>query len=566
VSPPAGTRIRKPARQDAGEAHPVNEVLPPGRMFVFGLQHVMSMYAGVIAVPLIIGTALKLPFTDVAYLLTAAVLVSGLATLLQTLGVWRIGARLPLVQGTSFAAVASMLAIGKNAGAGRAGLLAIFGAVVIGGVVGFLLAPLFDRLLHYFPPLVTGSVITVIGLSLLPVAIQWAAGGVGSPKFGAPSNIALAALTLLIILLIYRFLPGFLSRVAILLGLIIGTLIAWPFGKTNFSQVGAAPWFQAPDPFHFGKPTFGIAAIISMIIVALVIMTETTADILAIGEVVGHPADGKTVADGLRADMASTAISGGLLNSFSASAFAQNVGLVAVTGIKSRFVVSTGGVILVVLGLIPKFGAVVAALPLPVLGGAGLVLFATVAASGVRTLGRVNFEGNSNLVIVAVAIGVGIIPIAVPNFYSSFPVWFQTIFDSGISTSALAAVLLNIVFNVTGRKDKEGPIFAEAPPPGVTPDEDVPGGPGAARGHGYHHRLPAGDGEHPAAAGDSQGALCKTESRGQAFWACASDPGASSRTGPASTGLVSPCERPVPKRGAGEVGGEDHNGAWTTRA
>ena len=492
--------------QDAGADHPVNEILPPDRMFIFGLQHVASMYAGVIAVPLIIGLALKLPFTDIAYLLTAAVFVSGLATLLQTLGVWRIGARLPLVQGTSFAAVASMLAIGKNAGGGKAGLLEIFGAIIIAGVVGFLLAPLFDRLIHFFPPLVTGTVITVIGLSLLPVAIQWCAGGVGSPNFGAPANVALAAITLVIILLVYRYLPGFLSRVAILLGFIAGTLIAWAWGKTNFKQVGSAPWFQAPDPFHFGTPTFNAAAIGSMIIVALVIMTETTADILAIGEVVGHPADGKTVANGLRADMASTAISGGLLNSFSASAFAQNVGLVAVTGIKSRFVVSTGGLILVVLGLIPKFGAVIAALPTPVLGGAGLVLFATVAASGVRTLGRVNFDGNSNIVILAVSIGIGVIPIAVPNFYSSFPVWFQTIFDSGISAAAIVAVTLNIVFNMTTREDKEAPIFAEAPPPGVTPDEDVPGGPEAARGPGYHHRQSRHGGERPAETGDDHSA------------------------------------------------------------
>ncbi len=478
---------------DPGETHPVNELLPPARMFIYGLQHVMSMYAGVIAVPLIIAGALKLPFADTAYLLTAAVFVSGLATLLQTIGIGPIGARLPLVQGTSFAAVASMLAIGKSAGGGRPGLVTIFGAVIIGGVVGFVLAPMFNRLLHYFPPVVTGSVITVIGLSLLPVAIEWAAGGLGNPGFGDPSNVGLAALTLLIIMLIYRFLPGFVSRIAILLGLIIGALVAWPLGKTDFSNVGSTRWFQAPDPFHFGNPVFNGAAIGSMIIVALVIMVETTADILAVGEVVGHPASGKTVANGLRADMASTAVSGGLLNSFSASAFAQNVGLVAVTGIKSRFVVSAGGVILVVLGLVPRLGAIVADLPLPVLGGAGLVLFATVAASGIRTLGRVNFEGNSNLVIVAVSIGVGIIPIAVSNFYDKFPVWFQTIFNSGISSAALVAVVLNIVFNVVGRKDKEAPIFAEAPPPGVTPAEDVLGG--AEPGHGYHHRPP----EHPAA-------------------------------------------------------------------
>ena len=354
-------------------------------MAVYGLQHVMSMYAGVVAVPLIVGSAMGLPFGELAYLLTAALLVSGLATLLQTLGIWRIGARQPLVQGTSFAAVASMLAIGKGAGGGAAGLTAIYGAVIVAGVVGFLLAPVFNRLLHLFPPVVTGVVITVIGISLLPVPFGWAGGGTGTPNFGDPANIALAAVTLLIILAIYRFLPGFLSRVAILAGLVLGTLVAWPFGKVDFSRIGQAQWFAVSTPFHFGPPQFEIAAIVSMVIVMLVIMTETTADILAIGEVIGRPADGRTVVGGLRADTLATTISGGLLNGFPVSAFAQNVGLVAITGIKSRFVVAVSGIILVALGLVPKLGAIIASIPLPVLGGAGLALFGTVAASGIRS-------------------------------------------------------------------------------------------------------------------------------------------------------------------------------------
>ncbi len=466
---------RKTRPEPTGERHPVDEVLPAGPMFVYGLQHVMSMYAGVVAVPLIVGTAMGLPFGELAYLLTAALLVSGLATLLQTLGVWRIGARQPLVQGTSFAAVASMLAIGKAAGGGAAGLTAIYGAVIVAGVVGFLIAPVFNRLLHLFPPVVTGVVITVIGISLLPVSFGWAGGGTGTPGFGAVSNIALAAITLLIILAIYRFLPGFLSRVAILAGLVLGTLVAVPFGKVDFSRIGQAQWFAVSTPFHFGAPQFDVAAIASMIIVMLVIMTETTADILAIGEVIGKPADGRTVVGGLRADTLSTAVSSGLLNGFPVSAFAQNVGLVAITGIKSRFVVAVSGIILVALGLVPKFGAIVASIPLPVLGGAGLALFGTVAASGIRALSRVDYDGTSNIIIVAVAIAMGVIPIASPTFYSQFPQWFQTIFDSGISAAALTAVLLNLLFNGMSR-DAEAPIAAEGPTPGVIPEHDLPGG------------------------------------------------------------------------------------------
>jgi uric acid transporter len=466
-----------------GEVHPVDEVMPVGQLLVYGLQHVMSMYAGVIAVPLIIGTAMGLPFAELAYLLTAALLVSGLATLLQTLGVWKLGARLPLVQGTSFVAVASMLAIGKTAGGGAGALTVIFGAVLVAGVIGFLLTPLFNRLLHYFPPVVTGSIITVIGLSLLPVAVNWSAGGVGSEHFGSPGNIGLAFLTLLIILFIYRFLPGFFSRIAILAGLALGTIVAIPLGMTNFSRVGEAAWVAVSTPFHFGFPRFEFAAILSMTIVMIVIMTEATADILAIGEIVDKPADGRTVVAGLRADCLSSAVSGGLLNGFQLSAFAQNVGLVAITGIKSRFVVAAGGVILVLLGLLPKLGAIVASIPTPVLGGAGLALFGTVAASGIRALSRVDYEGNANLVIVALALGMGVLPIAVPTFYEEFPTWFGTIFESGICAAAVTAVLLNLLFNAGAhqRDDGEGPIFSEAPPPGATPDHDVPGGVGHQR-------------------------------------------------------------------------------------
>ena len=455
--------------------HPVDEVLKPGPMVLYGLQHVMSMYAGVVAVPFIVGSALKLPFSDLSYLLAATLLVSGLATLLQTLGVKWIGAKLPIVQGTSFAAVASMITVGISAGGGVDGLRAIFGSVLVAGLAGFLLSGVFARLLRFFPPVVTGSVITVIGLSLLPVAMRWAGGGAGAADFGSISNVALAAITLAIILVIYRFLPGFFSRIAIIVGLVAGGVVAALMGKLDFSKVGQADAFAISTPFHFGAPTFQVAAIVSMIIVMLVIMTETTADLLAIGVIVGRPADRKTVANGLRADCISTAASGGLLNAFPVSAFAQNVGLVALTGIRSRFVVATSGVILLVLGLFPQVGAVVAALPLPVLGGAGLALFGTVAASGIRSLAAVRYDGNSNLVIVALAIAAGLVPIAVPDLYHGFPEWFQTIFDSGISAAAVTAVTLNIFFNVLGRKDDAAPIFAESPAIGVTPDEH-PGG------------------------------------------------------------------------------------------
>ena len=239
----------------------------------------------------------------------------------------------------------------------------------------------------------------------------------------------------------------FLSRLAILLGLVLGTVIALIAGETSFDGVGDADIVAFPTPFAFGSPLFQVGAIVSMTIVVLVIMVETTADILAVGEVVGTSVDSRRIADGLRADMISSAIAP-VFNSFPATAFAQNVGLVALTGIKSRFVVATGGAVLAVLGLSPILAAVVGVLPLAVLAGAGIVLFGTVTASGIRTLGRVEYANNNNLIIVAVSIGFGVIPIAKPEFWGAFPTWFQTIFDSEISAAAIVAFLLNLFFNV----------------------------------------------------------------------------------------------------------------------
>ena len=453
--------------------HPVDEVLPFGQMFVYGLQHVMSMYAGVVAVPLIVGNAFGLTPGDITFLISAGLLMSGLATILQTVGVWKLGARQPIVQGTSFAAVSTILAVGATSGGGAVALREVYGAIIVAGIIAFLIAPFFTMLLRFFPEVVTGVVITVIGISLLPVAMRWAGGGnPAAENFASPQNIALAFATVLIIVLIYRFLPGGFGRVAILLGLVLGTVVAIPFGKTNFTRIGDANVFQLTLPFHFGLPTFAIGAIVSMFVVMLVTMVETTADILAIGKIINQPATRQQVTNGLRADMLSSSVSA-VFNGFTVSAFAQNVGLVAITGIKSRFVVAVGGGILVFLGLFPILGALVALVPFPVLGGAGLALFGTVAASGIRTLSTVKFEGNSNLVIVALSIAVGVIPIAVPTFWDKFPEWFQVIFDSGITSAAVMAVTLNIIFNIVGRPaEDEGPIFAEAPAPAAITDED----------------------------------------------------------------------------------------------
>ncbi|VVN60086.1 Uric acid transporter UacT [Pseudomonas fluorescens] len=439
---------------------PEDENLGTGANLAYGLQHVLTMYGGIIAVPLIIGQAAGLSSADVGLLIAASLFAGGLATLLQTLGIPFFGCRLPLVQGVSFAGVSTMVAIIGGDGAG--GLPVVFGAVIVASVIGLLITPLFSSITKYFPPLVTGIVITTIGLTLMPVTARWAMGGNSqSPDFGSMANIGLAAITLVLVLLLSKLGSASISRLSILLAIVIGTLVATAVGMTDFSRVLEGPLVALPEVLHFGMPEFRLAAILSMLIVIIVTMVETSADILAVGEIIDTKVDAKRLGNGLRADMISSALAP-LFGSFTQSAFAQNVGLVAVTGIKSRYVVATGGLILVTLGLLPVMGRLVAAVPTAVLGGAGLVLFGTVAASGIRTLAQVDYRNNMNLIIVATSIGFGMIPIAAPNFYHHFPTWFETIFHSGISSAAIMAILLNLLFNHlrAGNSDQQSVFVA----------------------------------------------------------------------------------------------------------
>ncbi|QOD00090.1 nucleobase:cation symporter-2 family protein [Pseudomonas putida] len=439
---------------------PEDENLGVGANLAYGLQHVLTMYGGMIAVPLIIGQAAGLSAGDVGLLIAASLFAGGLATLLQTLGIPFFGCRLPLVQGVSFASVATMVAIIGNDGTG--GMQVVFGAVIVSSLVGLLITPLFSRIIKYFPPLVTGIVITTIGLTLMPVTARWAMGGNSqAADFGSPSNIGLAAFTLASVLLLSKLGSASLSRLSILLAIVIGTLAAMATGMADFSQALQGPWVAMPEVLHFGAPQFQVAAILSMLIVIVVTMVETSADILAVGEIIGTPVDSKRLGNGLRADMISSALAP-LFGSFTQSAFAQNVGLVAVTGVKSRYVVASAGLILVTLGLLPVMGRLVAAVPTAVLGGAGLVLFGTVAASGIRTLAQVDYRNNMNLIIVATSIGFGMIPIAAPGFYHHFPTWFETIFHSGISSAAIMAILLNLLFNHlrAGNSDQQSVFVA----------------------------------------------------------------------------------------------------------
>lgn len=443
---------------ESDAARPEDEKLPVGTTVAYGLQHVLTMYGGIVAVPLIVGQAAGLAPADIGLLITASLFAGGLATLLQTLGLPYLGAQLPLVQGVSFASVATIIAVLTGGG----DLPTVFGAVMVASIAGFLVTPVLSRITKYFPPLVNGIVVTTIGMTLMPVAANWAMGGNSkAPTYGSVSNIGLAALTLLLVLVLSKLGRASISRLSILLSMVIGTLVATALGMTDFSRVATGPIFSFPSFFHFGAPRFETAAIFSMMIVVVVILVETSADILAVSEIIGTKVNSRRLGNGLRADMASS-IFAPVFGSFTQSAFAQNVGLVAVTGVKSRYVVAVGGMILVTLGLLPVMGRVIAAVPPSVLGGAGIVLFGTVAASGIRTLSKVDYDGNMNLIIVATSLGFGMIPIAAPQFYHNFPAWFETIFHSGISSAALMAICLNLLFNHVRAGNSERPsVLAE---------------------------------------------------------------------------------------------------------
>jgi len=402
------------------------------------------MYAGAVAVPLIIGAAIKAPREQVAFLITCDLLACGIASLLQSVGVWRFGIRLPVIMGVTFAAVGPMVAIGSDP---SLGLLGIYGATIVAGIFTILMAPFVSRLLPLFPPVVTGTIITVIGISLVGVGINWAAGGVGNPKYGRPLYLGVAFFVLLSILLITRFGRGFVRNISVLLGLIIGTIVAALLGQVDFSRMSDSAWFAVVMPFSYGMPIFDPIACTTMCVVMVVVMIESLGMFLALGEICDRPLDKEDLTRGLRVDGLGTLI-GGMLNTFPHSSFSQNVGLVGVTGVRSRWVCAAGGVILIILGLIPKLAAIVASIPSFVLGGAGLVMFGMVTATGIRILAGVNLEEKpNNLLIIAISIAFGMIPIVSQQFFGQFPHFLGPLLHSGILLASISAVVLNAYFN-----------------------------------------------------------------------------------------------------------------------
>lgn len=434
---------------------PVDEVLPANKLFFFGLQHVLVMYAGAIAVPILIGGAAKLTTEQIGLLISADLFVCGIASMVQSAGFWKFGIRLPLMMGVTFAAVPPMMVMVTNPDIGLTGM---FGAIIGAGVITILLAPLVGRMTKLFPPVVTGTVITVTGINLVPVGVNWVAGRGASA--GDPVNLSITCIVLLTIIAVTKYTKGFVRNIAVLIGIAVGFLAAVTMGKVDFSRVGQANWFEFIAPFHFGMPQFDFGAILALSIVMVVVMVETTGMMLAVAEMVGKKVNSTDITRGLRVDGLGTLI-GGIFNTFPYVTYSQNVGLVGVTGIKSRWVCAVAGLIMIVLALFPKLSVMFALIPHAVLGGAGIVMFGMVVATGIKVLAGVEFGGEGsrhNLFIVAVSIVVGMIPLVNKDVFSHLPQWLSPFTHSGIVLSAITALLLNMYLNGVKGSATAGPL------------------------------------------------------------------------------------------------------------
>jgi len=454
--------IANSASRNGHSIAPVDEILPVTQMVLYGLQHVLVMYAGAVAVPLVVGNAVGLPPEHIILLISADLFICGVATIVQSLGVGKwLGCRLPLIQGCTFAALIPMVLIGKEYGIGG-----ISGAVIVSGLFILCCAPWISKLIRFFPKVVMGSIVTLIGMSIMPVAGGWIGGGSSEMNgFGDLFSLLMATITLVIILNIYTFASGVVKNTSVLIGLIIGTVL-WGFIKPlDFSLVHATPWLHLPTPMPFATPEFHIIPVALLSMVMVVVMVETMSSMMATGDIVGKKVDAKMLRNGLNTCGIATTICG-FFNLYPYAAFAQNVGLIGLTGVRSRFVVAVSGIILILMGVFSRMAALVVLIPKPILGGAGIVMFGMVAVSGIRTLGQVNYRNNNNGMVVALTLGLGMMPVLVPNLFTQFPPMVQLFLHSGITIGTLTAIVANLTLNgsVPFRVNHEAPVPDPAPP------------------------------------------------------------------------------------------------------
>lgn len=419
--------------------------LPMGPRLALGLQHVLAMFASNVTPSIIVAGAAGFAFggADMVFLIQMAMLFAGIATLFQTIGVGPIGARLPVMQGTSFAFVPIMVGIVKSSG-----VAALMGSIIVAGIFHAALGSVISRIRHWFPPLVTGMVITAIGLALLPVGIKYAAGGaadfqMNNPAWGDMSRWGLALVVIIVALGCKFFTRGLTSSAAILIGLVAGYLVGMATGAVNFGAVSKAAWFAIPMPFKYGVE-FNMAAIIGMCLISLVSAIETVGDISGIAKGgAGREATDKELAGGTYADGVGSAVAG-IFGGLPNTSFSQNVGLISMTGVMSRSVVTVSALFLIACGLVPKVGAVISAMPISVLGGGVVLMFGMVVSAGINMLSSVDWN-RRNMMILAISLSVGLGLQAVPKSMQHLPDSMEMLMVSGLVPIAVLAVVLNLV-------------------------------------------------------------------------------------------------------------------------
>ena len=408
---------------------------PLGKKMLFGLQHIFAAFSGIVVVPLVISGALGFDSKMTTSLISASILAAGLATMIQAYGIGRVGSRVACIMGTDFTFVSPAISVGSTLG-----MPGIIGATILGSLFEILLSFFIRPLMKLFPPLVTGTVVCLIGLTLLPVSIDWAAGGTGASDYGSLLNVSIAMLVMIVTLILNRYGKGLVSSASILIGMLVGYLVCIPLGMVDFTPVVEAKWFAIPRLFEYGV-VFDWKAVLAFLPAYFVTTIETVGCLKAIGETSNIEMDDKKIGSGILADGIGSII-GGVVGAFSNTSFSQNVGLISLTKVASKHVAGMAGILLVCLGLLPKLAGVINGIPQPVLGGVGLVMFGMVAAAGIKTLSRVELT-DRNLLIIATSMALGLGVTFRPDFIAQLPEAMKMIFSSGISTGTIVALVLN---------------------------------------------------------------------------------------------------------------------------
>lgn len=426
----------------------VEDKPPVGASFLLALQHMLAAMGAIIAVPLVVGSAIGLPTEQMVVLVNTALMVSGVVTIIQCKGIGPVGIRLPVVMGTSFTFVAISISVGLDSG-----ISGVFGAALVGSLVMIIGSRFMSQIRKLFPPVVSGTVVVLIGLTILPVSVDWFAGGfVGQEQYGNINNLMLGLLVLVVVIVLSQLGKGLISAAAIVIGMMVGYVVAIFIGAVDFAPVHQAKWFALPEVLPFGM-SFSISGIIGMSIAYLVTIMESTGDFLALSDATHTKLTGKKLSKGILCDGIGSALAS-IFGATPFSSFSQNVGIVSITGVASRHVVAFTGLIMLIAGMFPKLGGVVVTIPSPVLGGAGLVMFAMIISAGIGILSRINFT-KRNMLIIAVGIASGMAVTVRPEILTYMPDSLRVILGSGITTGSIVALALNILLGINRADEAE---------------------------------------------------------------------------------------------------------------